>query len=220
MGVVREPRLRDEESTDAVREALRPWELHDWNVRKVPMMALDTSGTADVPAAACVMRDDPETGRAVPLGVVGNHNSPIQNEQQAQLLMRILGLRHLRLNDAGYISDGREVFLVCDVPLGVVIDTGRLGDAPLRGPFELVSLNHHDGSGALWFYVLPAGTWYSTLRPLVAPLGQRQPGNRWIARHAVAHAHVRHNASLRGIAGKLRHDLGICLPGDGPIATL
>ncbi len=220
MGIMRRPLESDELPADAARSALQPWELHDWNVRKVPIIALDATGTSDVPASMCVMRDDPASGVSVALGVVGNHNRPIQNETQAELVMRILGLRRLSLNDAGYVGDGHEVFLVCDVPPGCSIDPGTLGAPPLRGPFELVSLNHHDGSGALWFYVLPTGTWHSILRPLLAPFAQRQPGTRWITRHAVARAHVRHNASLRGIAGKLRRDLRLCPPGDGPLASL
>ncbi|MBO0981212.1 hypothetical protein [Microbacterium sp. SD291] len=220
MGTTRTPIGTDDIPADAARDALRPWSLDGWNLRKAPLVALDTSGTADVHALAAVIRDDPLTGSSKSLGVIGNHNRPIQNEEHAELLMRIIGARRLDLVDAGYIGDGHEVFLVCELPAECSIDRGRLGAPRLDGPFELVSINHHDGSGALWFYVLPAGTWHSTLSPMLAPLAQRQPGTRWIARHALASARVRHNASLRGIAGKLRRDLGLFRRGEGPLATL
>lgn len=205
---------------EAVREELTRWGLAGWNVRKDPLVALDGTGTVAVRGLFAVIRDDPATSSSIGLGVVGNHNSPIQNEQQAELLMRIVGVPRLEFLDAGAVGDGHQVYLVGDLPTDIEIDAGRLGIPPIHAPFEIVTLNHHDGSGALWFYVLPAGTWDSALRPLFGSHGVRPSGTRWIADHAVTMAHLRHNASRRGIAGKLRRDLGLERRGGGALATL
>lgn len=212
--------MADSALSPAIGGELARWDLADWNVRRAPLVSLDTSGTLDVPGHSAVVRDDPRTETTIPLGVIGSNNNPIQNEEQAELLMQILGLDRLDLLDAGYLRDGNQVFLVCEVPAGFVVDSTELGASPTRGVFELLTLNHHDGSGALWFYVLPIGTWTSTLRPLFDPVSVRQPGTAHVRQHALTRASLKHHASRRGIAGKLRRDLRLSLAHSAAIEAL
>lgn len=74
---------------DAIARILRPRGLAGWNVRKDQLIALDDSGTVTVPSHWSVVRDDPTTGAVKPLGVVGNRNEPIQNEQHLELVIEI-----------------------------------------------------------------------------------------------------------------------------------
>lgn len=202
---------------DAIARILRPRGLAGWNVRKDQLIALDDSGTVTVPSHWSVVRDDPTTGAVKPLGVVGNRNEPIQNEQHLELVIEIAETPDLDILDAGFVHDGRLVFIACRLENDVVINPRELTPTPIAGPFELVTFNHHDGSGALWFGVMPAGTWQSAILPLFAPDAVRPPSTQFVKRYALTRARLRHDASRRRIAGKLHHDLGLDHAGGGPL---
>lgn len=216
-------RTPEQESTvnpasEAVRMALVPYDLHSWHVRKTPIFAQVDGHRIEIPKHSGVVRD-PESGAAVPLGTVGRRNNPIQNEEHAALMMWILGLRKIEFIDAGYTGNGEQVFMACSVPPDFVIASDQPGTPPTHGEFELVSVNHHDG-GALWFHVVERGTWTAALRPLFEPRSSKIVPTGALKKHALSSAHIQHNASRDGIAGKLRRDLRLDLLGEGPIGDL
>lgn len=205
-------------ASDAVRTALMPHDLHNWNVRNTPIFAEVDGHRIEIPQHSGVIRD-PEFGAAVPLGTVGRRNNPIQNEERVALMMWILGLRTIEFIDAGYTGNGEQVFMACTVPPAFVIASDHPGTSPTDGEFELISVNHHDG-GALWFHVVQRGTWTAALRSLFEPRSSKIVPTGALKKHALSSACFRHNASRDGIAGKLRRDLRLGLLGEGPIGNL
>ncbi|WP_309064912.1 hypothetical protein [Microbacterium sp.] len=201
-----------------MRRALRRWQLHDWHVRKTPLVAQDDGTHIDVPKHSAVIRDVPG-GLPIALGTIGRRNTPIQNEELADLIMRILSLISVDFVDAGYTGLGEQVFLVCDIPSGFVVISDQPTKPPTRGDFEVVAVNRHDG-GALWFHVVPRGTWKTALRPLFDPRSADPPATRALKEHALSSTRLRHNASRAGIATKLRADLRLDREGGGPLRDL
>lgn len=203
----------------AAREALRLWDLHDWHVRKTPLFAQADEQLLEIPKHSGVIRDDPRTGTILALGTIGRRNVPIQNEYHAEVIMWMLGVQEVAFLDAGHTGHGQQVFLVCDLPSGFVINSEESGVRPSQGEFELVSVNRHDG-GALWFHTVRRGTWKSALRPLFEPRGTDMLPIRTLRDHALSSAHLRHNASRSGIPGKLFRDLRLDLVGGGALGGL
>lgn len=206
-------------SRESSRDALLAWDLHDWNVRKVPLLADLDGERLEVRKHSAVVRDDPNSSEIIVLGTIGRRNTPIQNEDQVELMMWLLGLRRIDFVDAGFSGQGEQVFLVSDLPSGFMINSEMAGVPPTQGEFELVSVNHHDG-GALRFDILPRGTWTSAIRPLFAPRGTDRLPTHALKDQALSRAYVRHNASRRGLPGKLAKELRLDRQGGGALGDL
>jgi len=126
-------------------EALAEAHLADWEVRVSPLTALADGHRYEVPDAQLVLRDNPETGEAETLGVVGDRYVPIQNEA-AFAIVPFLEDLGASVETAGSIRGGRQVFLSLSTGEGFVIDPDGAND---RIQNYLLLSTSHDGSLAI-----------------------------------------------------------------------
>jgi phage/plasmid-like protein (TIGR03299 family) len=123
-------------------EAMREAHLADWNVRVAPLVANVDGINFDVPAAQVVLRDNPADGAAEVLAAVGDRYSPVQNED-AFGFVPFLEDAGARVETAGSIRGGRQVFMSLSTDKGFIIDPSGAADRVEN--FLLLSTSH-DGS--------------------------------------------------------------------------
>jgi phage/plasmid-like protein (TIGR03299 family) len=123
-------------------EAMREAHLADWNVRVAPLVANVDGTNFDVPNAQVVVRDNPENGSAEVLAAVGDRYSPVQNED-AFGFVPFLEDAGARVETAGSIRGGRQVFMSLSTDKGFIIDPNGAADRVEN--FLLLSTSH-DGS--------------------------------------------------------------------------
>ena len=104
--------------------------------------------TIDAPGYATV-RDNPFTGRAEALGVVGAGYEPLQNEDHAEFLNNLADQSGAVFDTAGSLRGGRQVFITMQLP-----DTLTIGGTDAVD-LNIAALNSHDGSGAFRILVTP-----------------------------------------------------------------
>ena len=104
--------------------------------------------TIDAPGYATV-RDNPFTGRAEALGVVGTGYEPLQNEDHAEFLNNLADQSGAVFDTAGSLRGGRQVFITMQLP-----DSLRIGGTDAVD-LNIAALNSHDGSGAFRILVTP-----------------------------------------------------------------
>jgi phage/plasmid-like protein (TIGR03299 family) len=126
-------------------DALREANLADWNVRVAPLVANVDGSNFDVPNAQVVLRNSPADGSPEVLAAVGDRYSPVQNED-AFGLVPFLEDAGARVETAGSIRGGRQVFLSLSIESGFVIDPDGAADRVQN--FLLLSTSH-DGSLAI-----------------------------------------------------------------------
>lgn len=141
-----------EESFDA-EQAMREANLGRWNVRKLPLFAVDYDRpgvSIEVPRNYAIVRDNPVIpGRIDALGVVGGAYKPVQNEDHAELLNALVDESGAHFETAGALDGGRKVFLTMRFPESVRV--GGVDPVDLY----LAAVNSHDSSMALTFLVTP-----------------------------------------------------------------
>lgn len=121
--------LRDESTTTLA--AMTDAHLRDWNVRKVPLLALlDTGSTLKFPDAFAVVRDNPIVPEQIDLiARVGSKYAVQQNEEYAPFIDALIKVSDFRPVLAGQLEGGRRAFVA------------------LRwAACLLVAINCHDGS--------------------------------------------------------------------------
>ena len=104
--------------------------------------------TIDAPGYATV-RDNPFTGRAEALGVVGTGYEPLQNEDHAEFLNNLADQSGAVFDTAGSLRGGRQVFITMQLPESLTIGGTDAVD------LNIAALNSHDGSGAFRILVTP-----------------------------------------------------------------
>ena len=133
-------------------EAMTLGHLGGWRVRKAPLIAHEVTAdgvtTIDAPGYATV-RDNPFTGRAEALGVVGAGYEPLQNEDHAEFLNNLADQSGAVFDTAGSLRGGRQVFITMQLPDSLTIGGTDAVD------LNIAALNSHDGSGAFRILVTP-----------------------------------------------------------------
>jgi phage/plasmid-like protein (TIGR03299 family) len=151
-------------------EAAKRAHLLGWNVRAEPFTAIVGDLTVDAPVREhthvpsgdhqVVVRDEPGTGSVQVLGFVGGRYSTVQNEQ-AFAHIPFLESLGAKVDSAGAIREGRQVFVSMTLDEGFVIDPDGAAD---RVQGYLLNRTSHDGSIAVesvstWVRVVCANTW-------------------------------------------------------------
>jgi phage/plasmid-like protein (TIGR03299 family) len=95
------------------------------------------------------VRDNPFTGRAEALGVVGTGYEPLQNEDHAEFLNNLADQSGAVFDTAGSLRGGRQVFITMQLPESLTIGGTDAVD------LNIAALNSHDGSGAFRILVTP-----------------------------------------------------------------
>lgn len=126
-------------------EAMREAHLADWNVRVAPLTANVDGSNFDVPNAQVVLRDNPADAATEVLAAVGDRYSPVQNED-AFGVVPFLEDAGARVETAGSIRGGRQVFMSLSIDNGFVLDPNGANDRVEN--FLLLSTSH-DGSLAI-----------------------------------------------------------------------
>lgn len=190
-------------------EALEAANMVGWNVRKVPLRAdiatyTDDEGQpldpapepqlVDVPGKFTILRTNPVTKAAQPLGVIGAWWRPFQNEATTGLLYNICDQSGAHIETIGALDEGRRTFVTMLLP----------GEMQLTAPNGFVDttrlylsvLNHHDGQGAL--------------RALLTPTRIVCANTQAIAeRNAVSQVTIRHTGEADVRLDEVRRILGL-----------
>lgn len=134
-------------------DAMTIGHLGGWNIRKAPLTTTDITDdgvpTIEVPDRYATVRTNPFTGASEALGVVGNHYTPIQNEEHAEFLNALVDESGAHFETAGSLRGGREVFITMKMP-----DHMLVGDTD---PVDLylAAVNSHDGTSSFRLMVSP-----------------------------------------------------------------
>lgn len=148
-------------------EAMRLGHLGGWDVRTVPLTATEVNENGvtsiEVPERFATVRTNPFTGSAEALGVVGSQYRPIQNEEHAEVLNRLVDESGALFDTAGSLKGGRQVFITMRLPQ--TIKVAGVDEVSMN----LAALNSHDGSQAFRLLVTPvrvvcANTQHAALR--------------------------------------------------------
>jgi len=139
------------ESTFDAQTALEKGLLANWDVRKVPLLAVDDKSDRqlEVDNRWATVYTNPLTKQTQYLGVVGSHYEPIQNETHVDLLNAIVDESGAHFETAGSLRGGKETFVTMKMPKTMQIG----GQDPVD--LYLVALNSHDASSAFRFLITP-----------------------------------------------------------------
>ena len=130
--------------------ALELAHLKGWNVRKEPMKVHLPDGTVmETGDAFGSIRTNPFTGEPDYLGPVGSVWTPIQNEDNCELLDTLVDESGAHFETAGSLRGGKEVFVTMKMPEHMMIG----GIDPVET--YIAACNRHDGRGALKLIVTP-----------------------------------------------------------------
>lgn len=143
-------------------EAMEAAHLSGWNVRKMPLTipqepviteyGVTTPEPIAVPDRFATVRTNPINGGIDYLGVVGDRYTPIQNEENAELLNMLADESGAHFETAGALRGGRQTFVTMKLPEAMVFDGPGGRDA---SEIYIAALNSHDGSSALRLLVTP-----------------------------------------------------------------
>lgn len=169
--------------TDAAltaEQALQEAQL-DWDVSLAPALVKVPGATrlVQVPDKFAVVRDNPSTEGEpiIPLGIVGNQYTPIQNREAFGFLDELIeAVGGAHYETAGVLGDGEKVFLTIKMPEDLVIDPNGANDHVEQ--YILVS-NSHNGSSAFTAAVTPV----RVVCQNTLTAGLRAAKRTWKARH-------------------------------------
>jgi phage/plasmid-like protein (TIGR03299 family) len=131
-------------------QAMEAGHLGGWNVRKIPVAAVDGDAYLPMPGRNAVVRDNPVVpGRVDVIGDVGDAYRIVQNEEHAQFLNTLVDESGAHFETAGALDGGRLVFLTMKVPGHMLL--GGIDKIDLY----LAAINSHDGSMAFSLYTTP-----------------------------------------------------------------
>lgn len=118
----------------------------DWEVGKSRVEFSVTGGTVHAfDSKAVTYREDTR----VPLGIVGEGYTIVQNKQAGKILDAVLGEVGAHYHTAGYLGDGQKVWMLVKLP-GVL---RVIGDDVVEK--YLLCSNGHDGTFAFWILETP-----------------------------------------------------------------
>ena len=161
-------------------EAMNAAHLAGWNVRKIGLTATEVTDdgvtSLEVPDRFATVRTNPVTQATEYLGTVVSLYTPIQIEEHAELLNRLVDESGAHFDTAGSLRGGRETFMTMKLP-----DTMLVGGKDAVD-LNLVALNSHDGNSAFRFLVSPvrvvcANTQAAALREAKATFSIRHTAN-------------------------------------------
>ena len=151
-------------------DAMSHAHLAGWNVRALPFtallgddpdqnMPLREHVTVPAPDHQVIVRDNPASGKTESLGVVGGRYNAVQNEE-AFAIVPYLEELGAKVETAGAIREGRQVFMSLSLDGGFVLDPDGAAD---RVQGYLLARTSHDGSIAVeavstWVRVVCANT--------------------------------------------------------------
>lgn len=144
----------------SVAEAMDYAHMTNWDVRKEPLVAQYQGGavvgTLSLPVRDkfVVIRDNPFTGRAESLGVVGHKWAPFQNEETTGLLEGIVDESKAQLTTMGVYDGGRKTFASMKLPGHMEFKSPVDGSTDITDMYLSV-FNSHDGNGSLSVMVSP-----------------------------------------------------------------
>lgn len=134
-------------------DAMTIGHLGGWNIRKTPLTTTDITDdgvtTIQVPDRWATVRTNPFTNASEALGVVGNHYTPIQNEDHAEFLNALVDESGAHFETAGSLRGGREVFVTMKMPNHIMI-----GDCDPVDQY-IAAVNSHDGTSSFRIMVTP-----------------------------------------------------------------
>ncbi len=137
--------------TFTAEEAMRIGFLGGWNVRKLPLVALDPTGAQlPVEGRSAVIRDNPvRAGQTDVLGTVGSSYHIVQNEEHAAFLNTLVDESGAHFETAGALDGGRRVFVSMKMPGHL-----KVGGVD-KVDYYIAAINSHDGSMAFTFMITP-----------------------------------------------------------------
>ncbi len=115
----------------------------DYEVRTVPIYGFADGKIVSSERGRMTVRDDPDTGRPVELGVVTASYEPYQNAEAFVAFAQTLLDADLRAETCGVLGKGERAFMSFRLPKEILV-AGRD-----RVGFYLLILNSHDGSSSL-----------------------------------------------------------------------
>lgn len=135
-------------------ELMEQSRLGGWNVRKMPaevtLLQEDGVERVEIPGQFAVIRTNPSTKRAEQLGaVVGSFYTPIQNEDNCDVLQTIIDESGAVFETAGSLNRGRNTFVTMKLP-----QTMKIGGEDVV-ELNIAALNSHDGTSAFTLLVTP-----------------------------------------------------------------
>jgi phage/plasmid-like protein (TIGR03299 family) len=116
--------------------------LAGWNVRDEPLVARVGPNLVQVDGHNIILRSNPVTKDTEALAVVGDRYTPIQNEQAFAVVPHLESLG-AKVETAGSIRGGRQVFMSMTLPSSFVLDPEGAADAV---NMYLLLLTSHDGT--------------------------------------------------------------------------
>lgn len=141
LGVV----LEDSPKTSA--EAIKAAKLN-WEVVMENVLFDGLNGQQKIPNAWVTVRRDPEHGD-IPLGIVGNKYSPLQNEEAFEFFDPLIRDGIAEYETAGSLRDGKRVWILAKINGDLLV-----GDRDPITKYVLLS-NSHDGSSSVTVKVTP-----------------------------------------------------------------
>lgn len=131
-------------------EALRFGHLANWNVRLNPLETNLGGSTLIIPDRFAVLRDNPiVAGQVDLLGVVGDRYVVTQNEDLAQLLDNLVDESGAKIETAGALNGGKQVFITMKMPGSIRVG----GVDPVDNYLAVTS--GHDGNSSITMMVTP-----------------------------------------------------------------
>ena len=132
--------------TFTAEQAMEEGYLGGWNLRKEP---IQTETGIIIHGKNGVVRDNPFTGVAEALGVVGDSYTLVQNEEHAEFLNALVDESGAHFETAGSIDGGRKVFITMKMPQHLTVGGSDLVE------HHIAAINSHDGSMAFTLLVTP-----------------------------------------------------------------
>lgn len=163
-----------------MEQALTEAHLADWNVRKLPLQAIELSedgvSTMELGDFRASARTNPITGKTEVWSPVGKNYVHVQNEEQVAFLQALVDESGAFIETAGALKGGRQVFFTCKMP-----ETMLIGGVD-RIDLYLAALNGHDGSMAFRGIATPvrivcANTQHAALQSAVQSWSRRHTTN-------------------------------------------
>jgi phage/plasmid-like protein (TIGR03299 family) len=198
------------------QKAIEAAYMHGWNVRKVPLFGdlseddymarkadlhMQRSGGAlplsvEIPRQFAIVRNEPISGRVLPIGVAGTVFEPVQNEETVGLLEALCdAYGQPFVQTIGALDGGSRTFVSMVIPREMKI-AGLKGVPGENLTFYLIVINHHDGNGRLRCIV-------SATRPVCAntlALAESRAVSSW---------GIRHTGGIGGRVAEIRNTLGL-----------
>lgn len=118
----------------------------DWDVKKVPVMAMDLhSHPKQIPNKFAIRRQD----NGVALSVTGKFYNPLQNKDAFKFFDAVVGEKAAMYHTAGALGQGERVWLLAKLPEDVVVKGKDVVEK------FLLLMNSHDGTSTVIVKLTP-----------------------------------------------------------------